>query len=494
MQMAMVAAAGWTNGGRLMAPRFASRVVNQDGQAVETLKPDGLPPGDEALDRGRLQPDDADTWSRRGPVRWRTFRGSRSPARRAPRRWGCRLEHRDPWFIGFAPVDKPEGRRGGHAGAHSERLRRHRTPRRSQPSIIKALLAEGTSDDPTGYPSSTAAIRCSRASAPEAWRTCSSPRTSSSAARSRSSSPSAVRGGSRLRRALPPRGAGRRRLRAPERRRRLRPRRLRRHLLHRDGVSTGPHPQAAGPRGRSARPDRGDRHTIQILNAARFAHRRGIVHRDLKPHNVIIDESGHAKVTDFGIARAGASDMTETGSIMGASQYCRRAGPGAVRRRLLRPVLGWGRAVRDAHRSGTVRRRGGGHDRVEARRRSASRPRPLQPERPAGARAGHDLGAEQEPADRPRDADDFVAALEGGKGRDPGRWRGDSKRQDRRAQCGGRGRLEKRARAGHLASAPQIPPRADPLPAQEAGDRRGPSRPCPAARRAPWLLWPWTRR
>jgi beta-lactam-binding protein with PASTA domain/predicted Ser/Thr protein kinase len=60
---------------------------------------------------------------------------------------------------------------------------------------------------------------------------------------------------------------------------------------------------------------------IQILRAARFAHRRGIIHRDLKPHNVIVDDSDHAKVTDFGIARAGASDMTETGSIMGTAQY-----------------------------------------------------------------------------------------------------------------------------------------------------------------------------
>src|SRR6201988_1292493 len=61
--------------------------------------------------------------------------------------------------------------------------------------------------------------------------------------------------------------------------------------------------------------------TIQILKAARFAHRRGVIHRDLKPHNVMVDDSDHAKVTDFGIARAGASDMTETGSIMGTSQY-----------------------------------------------------------------------------------------------------------------------------------------------------------------------------
>src|SRR6202045_1224624 len=61
--------------------------------------------------------------------------------------------------------------------------------------------------------------------------------------------------------------------------------------------------------------------TIQILKAARFAHGRGVIHRDLKPHNVIVDDNDHVKVTDFGIARAGASDMTETGSIMGTAQY-----------------------------------------------------------------------------------------------------------------------------------------------------------------------------
>ncbi len=60
---------------------------------------------------------------------------------------------------------------------------------------------------------------------------------------------------------------------------------------------------------------------IQILRAARFAHKRGVIHRDLKPHNVILDEEGRARVTDFGIARAGASDMTMTGSIMGTAQY-----------------------------------------------------------------------------------------------------------------------------------------------------------------------------
>ena len=67
--------------------------------------------------------------------------------------------------------------------------------------------------------------------------------------------------------------------------------------------------------------DRAIDFAIQILRASRFAHKRGIIHRDLKPHNVMVDAEGRAKVTDFGIARAGASDMTETGSILGTAQY-----------------------------------------------------------------------------------------------------------------------------------------------------------------------------
>jgi eukaryotic-like serine/threonine-protein kinase len=59
----------------------------------------------------------------------------------------------------------------------------------------------------------------------------------------------------------------------------------------------------------------------QVLEAAGYAHRHAVVHRDLKPQNVIVDAEGKATVTDFGIARAGASEITQAGSVMGTPHY-----------------------------------------------------------------------------------------------------------------------------------------------------------------------------
>lgn len=58
-----------------------------------------------------------------------------------------------------------------------------------------------------------------------------------------------------------------------------------------------------------------------VLEAAAFAHRHGVIHRDLKPQNIILDDQGRAKVTDFGIAHAGVSEITQPGSVMGTAHY-----------------------------------------------------------------------------------------------------------------------------------------------------------------------------
>ena len=103
----------------------------------------------------------------------------------------------------------------------------------------------------------------------------------------------------------------------------------------------------------------------QVLAALRYAHRNGIVHRDIKPHNVLVDHEGRVKVADFGIARAGSSQMTEAGSIIGTAQYLSpEQARGAPVDESLRPLLDRDRPLRAPHRR---------RCRSPARRRSRSR-------------------------------------------------------------------------------------------------------------------------
>lgn len=68
-------------------------------------------------------------------------------------------------------------------------------------------------------------------------------------------------------------------------------------------------------------PDTAIKITSRVCDALEFAHIHDIVHRDIKPHNIVISKDGTVKVTDFGIARAGSSTMTQTGSILGTATY-----------------------------------------------------------------------------------------------------------------------------------------------------------------------------
>jgi eukaryotic-like serine/threonine-protein kinase len=61
---------------------------------------------------------------------------------------------------------------------------------------------------------------------------------------------------------------------------------------------------------------------LEIAGALQAAHTRGVIHRDIKPRNILITDSGHIKVTDFGIARAAeATTVSDLGDILGSVKY-----------------------------------------------------------------------------------------------------------------------------------------------------------------------------
>lgn len=73
---------------------------------------------------------------------------------------------------------------------------------------------------------------------------------------------------------------------------------------------------------RDGRPPAAEQLAHELLAALRHIHAAGVLHRDIKPQNVLVDRYGHARLTDFGIARpSDAESLTRTGHVVGTERY-----------------------------------------------------------------------------------------------------------------------------------------------------------------------------
>jgi hypothetical protein len=155
-----------------------------------------------------------------------------------------------------------------------------------------------------------------------------------------------------------------------------------------------------------------------LLLALAHAHARGVVHRDVKPANVLIDGDGHARLSDFGVARlSGEAGLTMTGDVVGTIAYMApeqavgdEAGPAAD---VYAACLVLYECLTGANPNA-------GATPAETARRAASGAVPplagVRPDLPAGAVRAIDAGLHRDPRRRPGAAElaDALGAARGG--------------------------------------------------------------------------------
>jgi serine/threonine-protein kinase len=140
-----------------------------------------------------------------------------------------------------------------------------------------------------------------------------------------------------------------------------------------------------------------------VLSALGEAHRLGVLHRDVKPANVLFDDAGGARLSDFGVAHLGDVSTTATAGVFGTLAYM------SPEQREGRPAT----ARSDVFAAGTLLRE----------MLTGERPSPTEPPRLRPSDAHRELGDEHDalvarltatdPAARPADAFEARAALTG---------------------------------------------------------------------------------
>jgi eukaryotic-like serine/threonine-protein kinase len=153
---------------------------------------------------------------------------------------------------------------------------------------------------------------------------------------------------------------------------------------------------------------------VQMGRALAFAHDRGLIHRDVKPQNVLLAGDGHAKMTDFGIARSVDVDgVTITGTVLGTSEYIAPEQARGERVDALTDVYSLGVVLYELLTGGVPFR---GENFVAVALRHVNEPPPdvldERPDCPPRVAMAIDRAMAKDPAQRFRSMDDFVSELE----------------------------------------------------------------------------------